>query len=143
MNSKSKLSSDVRSLVLAKAKLYMKPVEKEKMIAEDSSDEEEKKELRKATEADKERKRAKMRLKRQKKREAREKSKKKDLSDAKKQAINYLHLWNSAKDMWSFKKKQQYWLLNNLYDVNCVSGIDLKLVYSIYDKCFLTEIICS
>lgn len=133
MNSKSKLSSDVRNLVLAKAKLYMKPVEKEEMMAEDSSDEEEKKELRKATEADKERKRAKMRLKKQKKREAREKSKKKDLSDAKKHAVNYLHMWNSAKDMWSFKKKQQCWLLNNLFDVNSVSGIELNFVHSVYN----------
>lgn len=131
MNPKSKLSSDVRSLVLAKAKLYMKPAEIEEAIAEDSSDEEEKKELRKATEADKERKRAKMRLKKQKKREARAKSKKKDLSDAKKDAINYLHLWNSARDMWSFKKMQQHWLLNNVYDVNSVSCTNLNFVYGV------------
>lgn len=120
MKSKSKLGSDIRSLVLAKAKLHMKPIEKEEIVDEDS-DEEEKRELRKATEADKERKREKMRLKRQKKREAREKSKKKDLSEAKKLAVNYLHMWNSARDMWSFKKKQQYWLLDNIYDVNNVS----------------------
>ena len=120
MKSKSKLGSDVRSLVLAKAKLHMKPVEKEEMIVEDS-DEEEKKELRKASDADKERKREKMRLKRLKKQEARERSKKKDSSESKKLAINYLHVWNSARDMWSFKKKQQYWLLNNLYDASNVS----------------------
>lgn len=122
MKRKSKLSSDVKNLVLAKAKQYITPLEKE-IEADDDSDEEERKELRKATEADKERKREKRKLKKLKRKEARDRSKKKDNSEAKKLAINYLHLWNSAREMWSFRKKQQYWLLNNAYDVDNVSYV--------------------
>lgn len=120
MKTKAKHVIDVKSLVLAKAQAYIKPLEKSNLTSE-SSHQEEKKELRKATEADKERKREKVRLKKQLKRQAREKSKKKDVSEAKKLAINYLHIWNSAKYMWAFKKKMQFWLLSNIYDVDSVS----------------------
>lgn len=118
MKTKSKLHADIKSLVLAKAHQYAKPIKKD-----DSSDEEESSSahLRKATEGDKERKREKMLLKRQRKKEAREKSVKKDISEAKTLAINYLHLWNSSKESWSFKKNLQSWLLKNIFSVDNVS----------------------
>lgn len=31
-------------------------------------------------------------------------------------AAQYLTLWNSRRDRWTFRKKTQYWLLQNMYD---------------------------
>lgn len=36
-------------------------------------------------------------------------------------ALEYLHLWTIDKGAWSFKKKSQYWLLNNMYNKAQVS----------------------
>ena len=32
-----------------------------------------------------------------------------------KEALEYLHTWHADKESWSFKKKAQYWLLQNIY----------------------------
>jgi len=39
----------------------------------------------------------------------------KDLA-VKRVAAEYLVLWSTKRDCWSFKKKTQYWLLQNMYD---------------------------
>lgn len=50
-------------------------------------------------------------------------------------ALEYLRLWKEERERWSFKKKTQYWLLQNMYDrtkvgycamtaVGCVPFID-------------------
>lgn len=31
-------------------------------------------------------------------------------------ALEYLQLWREEREKWSFKKKIQYWLLQNMYD---------------------------
>lgn len=31
-------------------------------------------------------------------------------------ALSYLHQWKQDREAWSFKKKPQYWLLNNFYN---------------------------
>lgn len=31
-------------------------------------------------------------------------------------ALEYLRLWKEERDRWSFKKKTQYWLIQNMYD---------------------------
>ena len=36
-------------------------------------------------------------------------------------AFEYLRLWREEKEKWSFKKKTQYWLLQNMYDRTKVS----------------------
>lgn len=35
-------------------------------------------------------------------------------------AAEYLLLWDSHREKWSFKKKTQYWLLQNMYDTQKV-----------------------
>lgn len=126
MNPKSKLSADIKNLVLAKAHAYMKPVSNKSLRV--VAHEDETKQLRKASEADKERKREKVRQKKKIKRDARERSKMKDVSEAKSLAINYLYLWNSARDMWTFKKKQQFWLLNNIFNVKNISEKNFQIL---------------
>ncbi|GIY58703.1 uncharacterized protein CEXT_36831 [Caerostris extrusa] len=126
MKTKSKIATDIKSLVLEKAKIYAR------QVSDSTSDEDESKSdtkiLRKATEADKERKREKMRLKKQKKREARAKSLKKDDDEAKTTAISYLHLWNSSRELWSFKKKQQCWLIKNVFNTQNISDSDFEIL---------------
>lgn len=44
-----------------------------------------------------------------------------DISEEKKgldkyAAAQYLELWNSQRDKWTFRKKTQYWLLQNMFD---------------------------
>lgn len=43
-------------------------------------------------------------------------------------ASQYLQLWNSNRDKWTFKKKTQYWLLQNMFDKKKVC--DLWCPYS-------------
>ncbi|GFU33561.1 uncharacterized protein NPIL_226011 [Nephila pilipes] len=126
MKAKSKVASDIKSLVLARAKIYTK--EKPDTDSHEEEIQKSTKPLRKATEADKARKREKMRLKRQMKREAKLRSRKKDPEIAQAAAINYLRLWNSSRESWSFKKKQQYWLLNNAFDTDCISDSDFEIL---------------
>lgn len=38
------------------------------------------------------------------------------VKNAQEVALEYLHLWNTDRKQWSFRKKAQYWLLQNLYD---------------------------
>ena len=38
------------------------------------------------------------------------------VKNAQEVALDYLHLWNTDRKLWSFRKKTQYWLLQNLYD---------------------------
>lgn len=38
-------------------------------------------------------------------------------------AMEYLHLWEEDRTRWSFKKKVQYWLLQNMYDKHQVSTL--------------------
>ncbi|GFW52694.1 uncharacterized protein TNCV_2392741 [Trichonephila clavipes] len=83
---------------------------------------------RKATEADQERKREKRRLKKQQLIEARLRSVPKDTAVAKAEAINYLHQWNSSRELWHFKKKQQYWLLKNAFDTDSISDSDFEIL---------------
>lgn len=45
------------------------------------------------------------------------------VKNAQEVALEYLHLWNTDRKRWSFRKKTQYWLLQNMYDkrqVRCV-----------------------
>ena len=37
-------------------------------------------------------------------------------------ALEYLQLWKEERERWSFKKKTQYWLLQNMYDRTKVSN---------------------
>ena len=37
-------------------------------------------------------------------------------------ALEYLRLWKEERERWSFKKKTQYWLLQNMYDRTKVSS---------------------
>ncbi|GFY66013.1 uncharacterized protein TNIN_101031 [Trichonephila inaurata madagascariensis] len=83
---------------------------------------------RKATEADQERKREKRRLKKQQLIEARLRSVQKDTAVAKAEAINYLHLWNSSRELWHFKKKQQHWLLKKAFDTDSISDSDFEIL---------------
>ncbi|GFQ97780.1 uncharacterized protein TNCT_538441 [Trichonephila clavata] len=83
---------------------------------------------RKATEADQERKREKRRLKKKLLIEARLRSVQKDTAVAKTEAIDYLHQWNSSREFWHFKKKQQYWLLKNAFDTNSISDSDFEIL---------------
>ena len=39
-----------------------------------------------------------------------------------KEALEYLRSWHADKDSWSFKKKAQYWLLQNIYKKELVGG---------------------
>jgi len=58
------------------------------------------------------------------------KKKKKGLKDQKsgvgrEAALEYLHLWEDERSSWCFKKKAQFWLLQNMYEedqVSCVTG---------------------
>lgn len=43
-------------------------------------------------------------------------------------AAQYLVLWNSQRDKWTFKKKTQYWLLQNMFDKKKVSKANFKLL---------------
>ncbi len=45
-------------------------------------------------------------------------------------ALDYLRQWDTDRQLWSFKKKLQYWLLNNMYDKKQVSQTDYN-VYSL------------
>ncbi|XP_042906861.1 cholesin isoform X2 [Parasteatoda tepidariorum] len=110
MKTKSKIHTDIKNLVLAKAHQYTRPVQK----AESSEEEDDPADLLQIA-AEKERKKEKMRLKKQRKKEAREKSVKKDVSEARKLAIDYLHSWNSSRETWTFKKNLQTWLLKNIF----------------------------
>jgi hypothetical protein len=38
-------------------------------------------------------------------------------------AAQYLLLWNLQRDQWTFKKKTQYWLLQNMFDKKKVSSL--------------------
>ena len=37
-------------------------------------------------------------------------------------ALEYLRLWKEERERWSFKKKTQYWLLQNMYEITKVSS---------------------
>ena len=37
-------------------------------------------------------------------------------------AADYLGLWSQSRDQWSFRKKTQYWLLQNMYDKKKVNN---------------------
>ncbi|XP_035217224.1 uncharacterized protein C7orf50 homolog [Stegodyphus dumicola] len=129
MKPKSKLHTSIKNLVLAKAAQACtrnNNTVQDLNLGEDNNINETV--LRKATEADKERKREKARLKRQRKKEARAKSIKKDVSEAKKLALNYLHEWNTSRNTWSFKKKQQFWLLSNIFNINTISENDFEIL---------------
>ncbi|KAF8793646.1 uncharacterized protein C7orf50 homolog [Argiope bruennichi] len=128
MKVKSKIATDIKSLVLAKAKIYARNKPESKAAAADDDSEDDSKNVQKVSEAEKERKREKMRLKKQKKKEARTKSLKKDTDEAKNAAINYLHEWNSSRESWSFKKKQQCWLLKNLFNTDNISDSDFEIL---------------
>lgn len=41
-------------------------------------------------------------------------------------ALDYLHLWSAERERWAFKKKTQYWLLQNMYDKRQVPKRDFK-----------------
>lgn len=43
-------------------------------------------------------------------------------------AMEYLHLWEEDRTRWSFKKKVQYWLLQNMYDKHQVPKLEFKIV---------------
>ncbi len=45
-------------------------------------------------------------------------------------ALGYLRQWDTDRQLWSFKKKLQYWLLNNMYDKKQVSQTGYN-VYSL------------
>ena len=38
-------------------------------------------------------------------------------------AMEYLHSWDKNRSSWSFKKKMQYWLLQNMYEKDQVSSL--------------------
>ncbi|GBL99364.1 hypothetical protein AVEN_206780-1 [Araneus ventricosus] len=120
------MATDIKSLVLAKAKIYAR--NKPDSGADENDSEDDTKNVQKVSEAEKERKREKMRLKKQKKREARTKTLKKDTDETKNAAINYLHEWNSSRESWCFKKKQQCWLLKNVFDTDSISDSDFEIL---------------
>ena len=39
-----------------------------------------------------------------------------DPSSRKEVALHYLHLWHKDREKWCFRKKPQFWLLQNMYD---------------------------
>ena len=43
-------------------------------------------------------------------------------------ALEYLRLWKEEREKWAFKKKTQYWLLQNMYDRTKVSRITIMLM---------------
>ncbi len=45
----------------------------------------------------------------------------KSIEEVKECAIEYLRLWDENKKKWSFRKKPQYWLLQNMYQKSMVS----------------------
>lgn len=45
-----------------------------------------------------------------------------------KEALDYLKSWHSDKESWSFKKKAQYWLLQNAYKKEMISKSDFKIL---------------
>lgn len=120
MKTKSKIATDIKSLVLAKAHAYARNATKLESSSEDS-EAEGGPNLRKATEADKEKKREKRRAKKQRIRDARKKSVKKDDEVAKTDAVAYLKMWSTNREAWCFKKKLQCWLLNNAFSTDNVS----------------------
>ncbi|XP_015929049.1 cholesin isoform X3 [Parasteatoda tepidariorum] len=123
MKTKSKIHTDIKNLVLAKAHQYTRPVQK----AESSEEEDDPADLLQIA-AEKERKKEKMRLKKQRKKEAREKSVKKDVSEARKLAIDYLHSWNSSRETWTFKKNLQTWLLKNIFSTEDIEEKDFEIL---------------
>ncbi|KAG8178623.1 hypothetical protein JTE90_016285 [Oedothorax gibbosus] len=124
---KPQKATDIKSLILARSKEYIKNASKVDSSSEDDEIESGVN-LRKATEQDKEKKREKRRLKKQKKKEAREKSQKKDDEVAKTEAVAYLRLWNDSRETWCFKKKLQFWLLNNAFDTDSISDEDFEIL---------------
>lgn len=48
-------------------------------------------------------------------------------------AAQYLVLWDSNRDAWSFKKKIQYWLLQNMYHKKKVSKASFKIMLCYMD----------
>lgn len=47
---------------------------------------------------------------------------------SKEAAAQYLTLWNSQRDKWTFKKKTQYWLLQNMFDKKKVRSTMLPML---------------
>eukprot|EP00731_Ephydatia_muelleri_P029302 Em0020g946a len=45
-----------------------------------------------------------------------------------KEALEYLRSWHADKESWSFKKKAQYWLLQNAYKKEMISKSDFKIL---------------
>ena len=45
-------------------------------------------------------------------------------------ALEYLYLWEGDREAWSFKKKLQFWLLNNMYDKKQVNTLIVHVVWT-------------
>lgn len=45
-----------------------------------------------------------------------------------KEALEYLRSWHADKESWSFKKKAQYWLLQNAYKKEMISKSDFNIL---------------
>jgi hypothetical protein len=45
-------------------------------------------------------------------------------------ALLYLRQWEENREAWSFKKKLQYWLMNNAYDKHKISRSEYKILLS-------------
>lgn len=44
------------------------------------------------------------------------------LPSRKEASLQYLHLWHTDREKWCFRKKPQFWLLQNMYDKTQVSA---------------------
>lgn len=50
---------------------------------------------------------------------------------SKETALEYLKLWSEERDKWSFKKKTQFWLLQNMYQKSKVCNVRMSFVFEL------------